>query len=39
MLVRYSVQQQLRAMPIFSILTFKVDALAIMQMLWLTGNS
>ena len=39
MLVRYSVQQQLRTMPIFSILTFKIDGLAIMQMLWLTGNS
>ena len=39
MLVRYSVQQQLRTMPILPISTFKVDGLAIMQMLWLTGNS
>lgn len=39
MLVRYSVQQQLRTMPILSILTFKVDGLAVMQMLWVTGNN
>ena len=39
MLVRYSVHQQLRTMLILSISTFKIDGLAIMQMLWLTGNS